>query len=825
MYLGAAPGVGKTYRMLQEGHRRAERGTDVVIGIVETHGRARTAELIDGLEVIPRRRFEHRGTLLDELDVEAIVARRPEVVLVDELAHTNAPGSATTKRWEDVDIIRDAGIDVITTVNIQHLESLNDALFKITGVEQAETVPDAVVRAADQIEFVDMAPEALHRRMEHGNVYPKERVDAALGNYFRIGNLTALRELALLWVADRVEEDLQQYRSERQIDRPWETRERLVVAITASPSGDALVRRAARMAQRSRAELLGVHVRRSDGLGDGDRDDAIAAHRQLLVDLGGHYHEVVGDDAARQLVAFARAENATQLVLGTSRRGRFDELLHGSVINRLIRNAPDLDVHVIAHPPDPGHDSMWRRPSESLRRHQFTMRRRVLAWLLAVAGPIVLAAGVAPLREKEGLPGVLPAFLLLVVIVALVGGTRPAVIASVSGFVIGNAWLTQPFGSLRITRLSNAVGLFSFLAVGAFVAVIVGRLGRQTLEAETARTQATALASAAATLADVDPVPELLGRLRTLLELDAMAVIDGDGTTIISSGDESRLTGSERIDLPDGRHLVTSRPVADAQDRLVLRAFGDQLAVGLRRAELSTGAARAESLAEADRFRTALLRSVSHDLRTPLAAIKAAGSSLQQDDVDWPVEAQHEFLATIVEESDRLDRIVANLLDASRLEAGVLSVQLAPVDLGDVVSAAIATVDLHQAVDIGVDVQVTTPDVLADAGLLERALENIVMNAARHSPEGLEVAASGAVGGRVSLSVTDHGPGVSAERRRHMYDPFQQLDDRNPGVGLGLSVAEGFVSAMGGTLEAVETDGGGLTMIISLPVADGVRVS
>ncbi len=820
IYLGAAPGVGKTYRMLQEGHRRIERGTDVVVGIVESHGRPRTEELIDGLEVVPRRRVEYRGTILEELDVDAVIARRPDVVLIDEYAHTNAPGSSRAKRWEDVDAVLDAGIDVISTVNVQHLGSLNDALLRITGVEQSETVPDAMVRAADQIEFVDMAPEALHRRMIHGNVYPQARVDAALGNYFRLGNLIALRELALLWVADRVEEELQEYRVTQQIERPWETRERLVVAVTGSPFGDGLIRRAARIAERSRADLIGVHVRRSDGLGNTSDDDAITRHRQLLVDLGGRYHEVVGDDPARQLVAFARAENATQLVLGTSRRGRLDELLHGSVINAAIRNSPDIDVHVISHSDSEAGASTptWRSTKRS-SRPTFSNRRRLTAWLLAVFGPIVLAVAFAPLREEEGLPGALPAFLFLVIVVALAGGTGPAVVASIAGFAIGNLTLTQPYGTLRITELSSVIGLSSFLAVGILAAFIVGRLGRQSAAAETARAQARALASAAATLADVDPVTELLGQLRVLLGLDAMAVLDGDDRVIVASGDESQLKAAERIDLPEGRALVTSRPVANAEDRLVLRAFGDQLAVALRRAELASGAARAESLAEADRFRTALLRSVSHDLRTPLASIKAAGSSLQQDDIDWPDEARREFLAAIVEESDRLDRIVANLLDASRLEAGALTVQPRAVRLDDVVEAVVATVDLHHDIDIGIDIDIDLPAVWADASLLERALENIVVNAARHSPHGIEVSAFSSDDATVSLSVVDHGPGIAPDRRRAMFDAFQQLDDRNPGVGLGLSVAQGFVDAMGGRLVPVDTEGGGLTMVLSLPTA------
>lgn len=312
IYLGAAPGVGKTFAMLNEGWRRKQRGSDVVIGIVETHGRANTVEQLRDLEVVPRRMFTYRDTVIEDMDLEAVLHRRPDVCLVDELAHTNPPGSKNTKRWQDIHDLLDAGIDVISTVNIQHLESLNDVVERITGVAQRETVPDVVVRAADQIELVDMSPEALRRRMAHGNIYPSERIDTALANYFRVGNLGALRELALLWVADRVEESLQDYLEHHGIVEAWETRERVVVALTGDPGSDALIRRAARMAGRRRGELVGVHVAPSDGLRSrSDSSEGLEASRNLVTQLGGRYREIVADDRARALVDFARAERDT----------------------------------------------------------------------------------------------------------------------------------------------------------------------------------------------------------------------------------------------------------------------------------------------------------------------------------------------------------------------------------------------------------------------------------------------------------------------------------------------------------------------------------
>src|SRR6186997_3438332 len=349
VYFGAAPGVGKTYKMLEEGHRRLGRGTDVVIGFVETHGRQPIAELMEGLDVIPRTTVTDRGTTAEEMDLLAVLARRPEVALVDDLAHTNAPGSSHERRWQDIQELLDAGITVITTVNVQHLESLNDVVYEITGVRQRETVPDAVVRQAEQIELVDMTPEALRRRLAHGNVYAPEKVDAALGNYFRVGNLTALRELALLWVAGKVDEQLDKYRADHNIGSHWETRERVVVALTGGPEGNTLIRRAARITARTKgADLLAVHVARSDGLAGGDPAH-LARQRVLVEDLGGTYHQVVDTDIPAALLAFARGVNATQLVLGASRRGRWAQVLSPGVGVTTTAESGSIDVHLVTH--------------------------------------------------------------------------------------------------------------------------------------------------------------------------------------------------------------------------------------------------------------------------------------------------------------------------------------------------------------------------------------------------------------------------------------------------------------------------------------------
>src|SRR5664279_1458603 len=388
IYLGAAPGVGKTFAMLNEGRRRHSRGTDVVVGFVETHSRVNTAEQLGDLEIIPRRRIEYRGTSFEEMDIDAILTRAPRVALVDELAHTNVPGSRNEKRWQDVEELLAAGIDVISTVNIQHLESMNDVVEEITGIEQRETIPDAVVRAADQVELIDQTPEALRRRMAHGNIYAPEKIDAALANYFREGNLGALRELALMWVADRVDEALEEYRELHGISGTWETRERVVVAITGAPGGEDVLRRAARMAMRTRGELLGVHVRPADGLA-GPSTERLAELRRLLTELGGEYREISGGDVGEALVGFARSENASQLVLGASRRSRWSEFVRGSVINGVLRASGPIDVHVISTELDdaPSAPSV-RRP---VRRTYLSRRRQQVGWFLAIVVPPLLA--------------------------------------------------------------------------------------------------------------------------------------------------------------------------------------------------------------------------------------------------------------------------------------------------------------------------------------------------------------------------------------------------------------------------------------------------
>jgi two-component system, OmpR family, sensor histidine kinase KdpD len=822
VYLGAAAGVGKTYAMLNEGHRRREYGEDVVVGYVEPHRRPKTAAQVGDLEVVPRKPLEYRGSVFEEMDVDAILARRPQVALVDELAHTNVAGSRNEKRWQDVEELLDAGITVITTLNIQHLESLNDVVERITSVKQRETIPDEVVRRADEIQLVDLTPLALRNRLARGDIYPPERIDTALANYFRPGNLSALRELALLWVADRVDEGLAEYRERHGIDRPWETRERVLVALTGSSDGERLVRRAARITQRSKGDLVGVHVRPQDGLA-APSATLLDRQRELLEELGGTYHEVVSEDAGAALVEQARALNATQIVMGASRRSRWQRLTRGSVIGRVIRDSGvGIDVHVISHPAGT-EDHQLALPQR--RRPASLPRRRVLIGLgLAVAGPPVLAFVLSHRREEIGLPSVLLLFLLLVVGVSAVGGLWPALVAAISGFLLVNWYFTPPLHTFTIGETENILALLVFLAVAVIVGGFVALAARRSSEA--ARTQAEA--EALARLAGSSTVSAVLDGLRGVLGLDGAAVLhrlDGGWRIEAASGDrvpESPHAGTSTIELDRDHVLAVVGPPFRSEDQRVLDAFAQELAASVHLGDLEAQAQTAGAVSAANELRAALLSAVSHDLRTPISAIKASVTSLLQKDVDWTPEARQEFLETIDEETDRLNALIGNLLDMSRLQTGALEISPGPVGLDEVLPAALHSLGVPDD-SVELDIPDSLPRVRADRGLLERALANIISNAVRFSPPGAPTrVTAGVVDGIVDVRVADRGPGVPQAEWERLFKPFQRLGDsgHSDGVGLGLAVAKGFLEAMGGRIEADDTPGGGLTIVARLQAAE-----
>jgi two-component system, OmpR family, sensor histidine kinase KdpD len=823
VYLGAAPGVGKTVAMLSEAQRRHERGTDVVIAVCEAHGRPFTAALMTGLERIPTLTVVHRGTGLPELDVAAVIARRPEVALVDELAHSNVPGSARAKRWEDIEEIRQAGIDVISTVNIQHLESLNDVVEAITGVRQRETVPDDVVRSADQIELVDMSPEALRRRLAHGNVYAAEKVDAALANYFREGNLAALRELSLLWVADRVEEGLDRYRADHAITEQWPTRERVVVALTGGPEGRTLLRRAAQISSRGAGgELLAVYVSPPDGLVDA-RLEGLADLRQLTLELGGTFHTVKGEHVADALLEFARGVNARQIVIGASRRKRWQEVLRPGVGQRVVDASGDIDVHLVTHE----HSRTMRAPLHLAP--ELGSGRTAAGWLLATAGSAALTAALLATPAWHDLPLEVLLYLLLTVVVAVLGGLWPAIAAAVADSLILNWYFTPPVHEFTISDPQNLVALMVFLVVAIAVSSVVHLSERRAVAARAAQREAAALAaSAEELLGEREQLAALLRQAVEFFGIDAAGLVSRrsvrDPWVLVAATNgfevEAIRTASVRASVDDRHTLVLLGRVLTGQDRRLVSAFAARAGALLHRDELVAQAQHADALAKDNRARTALLAAVSHDLRTPLASIKAAVSSLRQGEVAFSLEDQASLLETIEASTDRLTALVTNLLDMSRLQSGAVTPRVSQVDVED--AAGLAASHLPGGDRVQLRLAPDLPQVEADQGLLDRVLANVLENALRHSPGRLPVTVrAAAMADRVEVRVVDTGTGVPDGAKELIFAPFQRYGDvpQGTGVGLGLAVARGLMEAMGGSITAEDTPGGGLTIVVRLPRA------
>ncbi|MDG5768391.1 MULTISPECIES: sensor histidine kinase [Mycolicibacterium] len=821
IYLGAAPGVGKTYAMLGEAHRRLERGTDVVAAVVETHGRKKTADLLDGIEMIPPRYVEYRGGNFPELDVAAVLARHPQVVLVDELAHTNTPGSKNPKRWQDVEELLAAGITVISTVNVQHLESLNDVVSQITGIEQQEKVPDEIVRAADQIELVDITPEALRRRLSHGNVYAPERVDAALSNYFRRGNLTALRELALLWLADQVDAALAKYRADNKITDTWEARERVVVAVTGGAESETLVRRASRIASKSSAELMVVHVVRGDGL-SGVSAPQMGKVRELAASLGATVHTVVGDDVPAALLDFARERNATQLVLGTSRRSRWARIFEEGIGPAVVQQSGKIDVHMVTH--DQARRGFGWATATPRQRH-------IASWLAAVVVPSAICLLIVGVLDPIlGVSGESALFFIGVLVVALLGGVAPAALSALLSGLLLNYFLVAPRHTFTISEPDSAVTVVVLLLVAVAVAALVDGAASRAREARKASQEAELLTLFAGSVLRGADLTTLLERLRETYSQRAVSLLreqNGTAEIVACVGTKPCAevdTADTAIEVGDDEFwlLMAGRKLA-ARDRRVLSAVAKQAAGLVKQRELTEEASKAAAIAQADELRRSLLSAVSHDLRTPLAAAKAAASSLRSEDIDFSAEDTAELLATIEESVDALTALVGNLLDSSRLSAGVVRPELRRVYLEETVQRALLGISkgttgfTREGLD-RVKVEVGDAVAMADAGLLERVLANLIDNALRYAPDGPIRVSAGQVADRVLIAVIDEGPGMPRGAEEQLFAPFQRLGDHNTtiGVGLGLSVARGFVEAMGGTISATDTPGGGLTVEIDL---------
>ncbi|NYG57280.1 two-component system sensor histidine kinase KdpD [Nocardioides daedukensis] len=795
------------------------------------------------------------------MDLDAILLRSPSVVLVDELAHTNVPGSRHEKRWQDVQTLREAGIEVISTVNIQHLESLNDVTEAITGIRQRETVPDDVVRAADQIELVDMSPQALRRRMAHGNIYTADKVDAALSQYFREGNLTALRELALLWLADRVEEGMDRYREKHQIDSTWATRERIIVPVSGGPESSTLMRRASRIASRAAAgEWSALYVARRDGL-TGVSPDVLTGLRQKAEQLGGTFHTVVSDDPAEGILDFARAENASQVVVGASRRGRISALLRPGVGERVVAASGDIDVHIVAHDYSRG-TMIGPRSPETLSR-----RRRTLGYVFGVLTPTLVSLLLWLTHQWHGLTTEALILMVVVVATALVGGLLPAVIAALASGILLNLFFVPPLYVLTINEPENALAILLFVLVGVAVATVVDNAARRTKQAIKARAEADALTVLSHSLLNATDDPQgLLSSACELFNARGAAIIRssrtdtepasggsgadmGNGTngaeTEITARRDGPGTGAEQshgegvprvevlascgeppltieaadmvADIDDVTVLALAGTKLPASQRGLLNAYAAYARVMTERRAATAAEVERLRLTEVDRTRTALLAAVSHDLRSPLSAVKMAVDSLGALDVTWSEEDKADFLETIREATERLITLVNNLLDMSRIHTGSIRAAVSEISLARAVRNSLVPLDGGVRIQVDIDEELV---VLADPGLLDRVLANIAENALKYTPDQATITIDAAPVGsdRVALRIADTGPGVRDRDHDRLFAPFQRLGDvpGQDGVGLGLAVARGLLEAIGGTVTTEDTPGGGLTFLLEL---------
>ncbi len=812
--LGAAPGVGKTFTMLEEGRRLLGEGRDVVIGIVETHGRAATAAMSAGVSAVPRMLVAHRGVTLEEMDLQAVLRRNPEIALVDELAHTNAPGSKNDKRWQDVAELLAAGIDVISTLNIQHIESLNDVVEQITGVPQRETVPDSFLRGAEQIEVVDLAPQALRDRLRGGFVYPAERIDAALSNYFRLGNLTALRELALIWLADEVDQALKGYRSDHGIDSTWEARERVVVAITGGPEGETLLRRGARIAARSAGgELIAVHVTSQDGL-RAVNPATLTEQRALVEKLNGTYHQVIGEDIPTALVEFARSVNATQLVLGASRRGRLAAAFTGPGIgSTVVRESGDIDVHMV------NHAAAGRRVALPPLTGALTRKRRILGFVVALLGGPALTGLLSLFRSEDSITTDVLSYQLVVVIVALVGGIWPALFAAVlSGFTL-DFFFIEPLYTIHIHQPHHLLSLILYVLIASLVSFVVDRAARYTRAARRSAAESELIQTIAGSVLRGDnAIQALIDRTREAFQLPGIRLMRGE-VILAGSGDLTLASHHTSIRITDGTTMeLSGRDLAASEQRL-LTVVTAQLAAALEHEHLIETAKQIEPIAASDRVRGALLSALSHDLRRPLAAASAAVGGLKAAGPNLAPSDKKELLDTAEESLGALATLVTDLLDVSRLQSGVLTIAEIPTDPAETLAPALDELRLGPT---EVTLALDHGDALAHADpvLLQRVLVNLLMNAHRYSPAGTPVhVGTSTFGDRLEIRVIDRGPGIPPEKLDDIFLPFQRLGDTDntSGLGLGLALSRGFIEAMHGTLTPEDTPGGGLTMVISLP--------
>jgi two-component system, OmpR family, sensor histidine kinase KdpD len=861
IFVGAAPGVGKTYEMLQSAHAKLKAGADVVVGAVETHGRVETEALLAGLEVLPRKRLEYKDQVLEEMDLDALIARHPQIALVDELAHTNAPGSRHPKRYLDVEELLSQGIDVYTAVNIQHIESLNDVVAQITHVRVRETVPDSVFDRADAIELIDLTPDDLIQRLKEGKVYVPKQAERALEHYFSPGNLTALRELALRRTAERVDEQLLTHMQANAIAGPWAAGERILVCLSEDPRAAGLVRYTKRLADRLHApwSAISIETRRSLQLTDEQRD-RLADTLRLAEALGGEALTIpgVGRRIADDVIQFAQANNVTQIIIGKATRSWWFEIIRGSVVHDLVRRAGNISVNVIA-----GDELPVAKPAvqTAARPEPFDPRPYLLALVFVAIG-----LGAAKLIQPVfGIENVDLVFLTAVVSVAVRFGLWPSLFASVAASLSYNFFFLPPVYTFTITDPTNVAAFFFFMLIAILVSNVAARVRSQAMTAIGRVRTTESLYAFSRKLAGTATLDDVLWatayQIALMLRVRVVLLLPEDGVITVKAGyppeDEldkadlaaanwawandrsagrgsDTLPGAKRLFLPmrTGRGPIgvigidddKSGPLLTPDQRRLLDALVDQGALAIERVQLVEDMDRVKRTVESDRLRSALLTSISHDLKTPLASVLGAASMLRDLPAGLTDAEKRDLLATVIDESERLNRFIANLLDMTKLESGAIVPNTAPHDIGEIVGSALrraGKILVHHKVSL--ELAADLPMLELDAVLFEQVLFNLLDNAAKYAPANTTISIR-TLRSRDSilLQIIDEGDGIPPGELESVFDKFyraQKGDHVRPGTGLGLAISRGFVEAMHGTIVATNrTDRGGAVLTIRLPI-------
>jgi two-component system, OmpR family, sensor histidine kinase KdpD len=868
IFLGAAPGVGKTYEMLLTARARQREGVDVVVGLVETHGRMETESLLGGLEVIPRRHIEYKGRTLDEMDLDGILTRRPQLALVDELAHSNAPGSRHPKRYLDVEEILSAGIDVYTTVNIQHVESLNDVVAQITRIRVQETVPDSIIDRADDIEVIDLTPDDLMRRLREGKVYVPATAEKALDHYFSSGNLTALRELALRRTAQRVDEQLLTHMQAHAIRGPWPAGDRVLACISDDPKSAGLVRYTKRLADRFHAPWTALYIetRRSLQLSEEGRD-RIADTLRLAERLGGEANATPGSGhrVADDVLAFAQRNNVTHIVIGKSTRSRWFEILYGSVVHDLVRRSGNISVHVIAGDEVDAEPVPKKTVRTQDKKKPFNSFAYGIA-LLSVAAALGMGKLILPLIGVENVDLV---FLIAVIGIAVRFGLAPSLLAVVAASLCYNFFFLPPLYTFTIADPPNVAAVIFFTLVAVVVSNVAARVRTQAVTAQGRAKTTEALYSFSRKLAGVGTLDDVLWatafQIASMLKVRVVILLPDNGSIAVKAGyppedilddadvaaanwawENDRPAGRGADTLPGAKRLFfplrTGRgavgvvgidsdkpgPLLTPEQRRLFDALADQAALAIERVYLVEDLDRAKLAVETDRLRSALLTSISHDLKTPLASIFGAAETLRDYPHALDDASKADLLATVIDEAERLNRFIANLLDMTRLESGAVAPNAALHDVSEIVATALrrASKILSQHV-LEIELAANLPMLKLDAVLFEQVLFNLLDNAAKYADPGTTIRLQGWQDqASFCLQILDEGDGIPPEELETIFGKFQraQKGDRvRAGTGLGLAISRGFVEAMGGTISAGNrTDRAGAVFTIILPVPKGL---